>query len=317
MRTAIALLATLVLVGCSADAGDATAQASQPSASVASTAPSATTTSPSTTTTVAVTTTSSTTTTTSVPAPTTTDLRTTAVAVAQKLATAYADGDWVLARSISPEPNYTDAELEAGYAGLEASTLFLGDMTESADRIQMWLLMVAHEIDSGRERTSLYCIQWDYVPASNTIDKISGELINRLDGFVPPGDSERGALVCSPDFDTVNSAPASPAPTSPTTPDLPPLEPSPGFDPRSCTFDGHPLFGPVVFVSNSYAADVQVYETNSWRPDLRVTIVRDFYLADQCGEWAVLSIDPTGEATRVYFTSVAEFADLRVVVSGR
>ena len=224
-RLAVAITSLLVVVGCTS--GRETANDTLPTESsltIAAAPTSSSTTGPSSTT--SSTTTSSTTT----PATTTTPETTTTLApilaafdVAQQLATAYADGEWQRAREISPLPDYSDAELEVGYADLETSTLLLGEVVGGADLIQMWLLMVAHENASDGRRTSLYCVNWNYSPATGMIEKVSGELLERKPGFVPSADVEDGPNRCLRDSGPV----AAPSPTTARPPASPPSTAAP------------------------------------------------------------------------------------------
>jgi hypothetical protein len=142
--------------------------------------------------------------------------------LAQQLATAFADGDWDTARRISPLPAWDDQTYEDEFAGLEASTVFLGG-TDGSDpnRFVMYLAQVAHESRPEGPQTSFYCVRWDLLIDSSTIDKVAGELLLREPGFTPPADAEGGAWAC----DGFDQAPSTPV----TTPQVNlPSQPMPG-----------------------------------------------------------------------------------------
>jgi hypothetical protein len=205
--------------------------------------------------------------------------------LAQQLAGAFADGDWNTARRISPLPAWDDRTYEKGFAGLEASTVFLGGADLSTPgRLGMYLLQVAHETRPEGPQTSIYCVRWDLLIEFSTIDRIAGELVLREPGFTPPTEAERGAGRCDR-FD--QQIPATTAATVPP-PAAPPAGPGAafGFDPEACTFNGIPLYGRVKVVT--LLADVKIQE--SFMPDLRVQEVR--YAADSCGEWQFVEFGP-------------------------
>jgi hypothetical protein len=307
MRTAISLfVAAIAAVGCSTTAEDVetpqtsdvatTTTAPSPTVTSASTLP----TSASSSTLLAETTTAATT----LPQ----DPVAAGVALAQQLASAYADGDWETARRISPLPEWDDATYEEGFAGLEASTIWLGGTDENEPgRVGLYLLQVAHELRAGSERTSAYCVRWDFLTATSTIQKVAGELLAQEPGFTPHTDLQRRAAACNA-FDE-----ASPYPTSPTPPDDaewngPLFEPpAAAFDPATCTFRGISLWGNVRVVRSS--GDIKVTET-SFRPDIRVSV--DPFIADSCGEWKFVRF---GEDFTIQF--VRTLPDVRVEFLGQ
>jgi hypothetical protein len=208
--------------------------------------------------------------------------------LAQQLATAYADGDWETARRISPVPAWDDETYEEGFAGLEASTMFLGGTdTATAGRLGMYLMQVAHETRQEGPQTSIYCVRWDLVIESSTIDRIAGKLLLREPGFTPPTDAERGVGSCDRFDQQPADTPAPPVPPVPP-PAAPPVNPAPifGFDPGTCTFNGIPLYGKVKVVT--LLADIKIQE--SFSPDLRIQEVN--FGADSCGEWQFVEFGP-------------------------
>jgi hypothetical protein len=137
--------------------------------------------------------------------------------LAERLASALADGDWSTARAISPLPDWDNQTYAEGFAGLDASTVFLGGVDDSdPDRLVMYLMQVAHESRQEGAQTSIYCVRWDLLIDSSTIDKVAGELLLREPGFTPPADAERGAFQCDR-FDRADDPPtALPTPAAPT-----------------------------------------------------------------------------------------------------
>lgn len=83
----------------------------------------------------------------------------------------------------------------------------------------MYLMQVAHESRQEGAQTSIYCVRWDLLIGSSTIDRIAGQLLLQEPGFTPPSDAERGAWQCN-GFDErpdpVPQAPPAPPPTIPT-----------------------------------------------------------------------------------------------------
>jgi hypothetical protein len=74
------------------------------------------------------------------------------------------------------------------------------------------------------------------------------------------------------------------------------------FDKKSCTYNGHKLYGAIQEVSSG--ADVRVQVVSSFG-DIRVQKVSSF--ADSCGQWQMVS---SGANTRVQFVSSG--ADVRI-----
>lgn len=177
--------------------------------------------------------------TTTVPVPTTApanvpvDPVTEGLGLAQQLATAYADGDWETARQISPLPAWSDATYDEGFAGLDASTLVLADSAIIGDRVVLWLMQVAHETRPNGPQTSTYCVRWEYVTTSGTIDKIAGETLATDPGTIPVSDLQRAAWACARfDEPTATTPVATPPPAAPTPEPVPPSpmsEPPPAF----------------------------------------------------------------------------------------
>lgn len=111
------------------------------------------------------------------------------VDAAQRVATATAVGDWDTYRAIRPDPPYTDAELDEGYAGLEAEWVELVSYGPADDgvSIDLYLGLIAHETRPHGQQTALHCVIWRYQPDTGTITGSSGRANLRvLDGFVPP-----------------------------------------------------------------------------------------------------------------------------------
>jgi hypothetical protein len=117
--------------------------------------------------------------------------------VAQQLATAYAVGDWETARRISPLPKWDDATYEEGFAGLEASTLWLAEAEQQPGRVALWLLQRAYEVGKDGPQTSIYCVRWDYLQGREQIERVAGEFLYSEPGFVPPYEGSQGESTCS------------------------------------------------------------------------------------------------------------------------
>lgn len=94
-----------------------------------------------------------------------------AMALAQRWATALAIGDWPAARAIEPvKRGATDSELQVGYGGLVSSTIVLVTGTPtSATTASLRVGYVAHEDIGAGPRTNIYCNTIAVDLASGTI----------------------------------------------------------------------------------------------------------------------------------------------------
>jgi len=228
---------------------------------------------------------------------------------AQALADAFAEEDWAAVRTISPSNPYTDAELELGYEGLEAATLFLGGATViDESTTALYILQVAYETRPAGDQTSLYCVRWDYDVDRNTIVQQAGEFIRTDPGSVAAGDAERGASACHR-FDRPVVPPGSPVP--PPTVTAPPV-PVSGFDATTCTFNGIPLWGSFSRTMLPMGADIRVYASSGHQAaDLGVRFVMSSMGATSCGLWSE-AMTAVGADFTVYFASSSAGADLLI-----
>jgi hypothetical protein len=143
------------------------------------------------------------------------------VDTASRLATAFADGDWTTARSLSPLPAWSDQTYKDGFAGLESATIFEANtITTDEGMIDMWLAQVAHE-STGGEHTTLYCVHWRFDPSLGTIERVSGKEMSKVPGFVNPADLQDEGIAECARFEQ----PAAPVTT---VLELPPLPITPG-----------------------------------------------------------------------------------------
>lgn len=113
-----------------------------------------------------------------------------AVETAQRVATSTADEDWDTYRQLRPEPSYTDAELETGYAGLESVFVALASRSEAeGGAIDLHLGLIAHESRPAGPQTALHCVVWRYFPDVGTILGLSGTAnVEVVPGFVDPAE---------------------------------------------------------------------------------------------------------------------------------
>jgi hypothetical protein len=242
-------------------------------------------------------------------ATTTSDPATLGLVTAQALADAFAEEDWAAVRTISPSNPYTDAELELGYEGLRAATLFLGGATViDESTTALYILQVAYETRPAGDQTSLYCVRWDYDIDRNTIVQQAGEFIRTDPGLVPAGDAARGASACHR-FDLQVVPPGGPVPT-PTV--MAPPVPVNGFDAATCTFKGIPLWGSFSRTVLPIGADIRVYVlSRDQAADLGVRFVMSSMGATSCGLWSEAMISAGADFT-VYFASSSAGADLLI-----
>ncbi len=86
-----------------------------------------------------------------------------ALLLAQHLASAFAAGDWDLARRLEPaRADFTDAQFEEGWGTLDVSTLVPLRVSDRGGLRYRWRLgLVAHETVAGQRVTKLFCVTWD------------------------------------------------------------------------------------------------------------------------------------------------------------
>jgi hypothetical protein len=188
------VVAALIISACTDAAGQGDVL-EVPSATAGSTTSPATTAPQPAPTTTGVSTTTSTTTTTTTTTPE--EPWNVGLEVARALGDAFANGDWDTARLISPLPEWTDKVYEEGFDGLEAVTIFPVSYYLREERVEMWLLQVAHESRPTGPQTSLYCVRWDYLFAREIIERVTGYLLVTNPGYDSPGDAEGGKWRCT------------------------------------------------------------------------------------------------------------------------
>jgi hypothetical protein len=103
----------------------------------------------------------------------TTDLSsegTSAMNVAQSLASALASHNWVQARSIFSGLTQSDDQLQSEYGGLDQSTVVVTSESHNGDgTVDLTGAYVAWETANGNQQTSVYCISWDVNPGSQQV----------------------------------------------------------------------------------------------------------------------------------------------------
>lgn len=118
-----------------------------------------------------------------------------ALRLAQRLASALADGDWATARALQPDrAGYSDADF-AGYEDLEASTVIpVGPVPIGTSTQTLNLGLVAHQNQGGTVQTTVYCVTWTVNPAAQTVrqEQRYDELVV-LPGHVDP-ESQRSTI---------------------------------------------------------------------------------------------------------------------------
>jgi hypothetical protein len=83
-----------------------------------------------------------------------------AAEVAQRAGTALATANWNEARALVSGLSGSDADMAAGWGGLEAVTMVVVDSQEGPGGVTLRLGEIAHERVNGQIRTSLYCASW-------------------------------------------------------------------------------------------------------------------------------------------------------------
>jgi hypothetical protein len=116
------------------------------------------------------------------------DTSTSAVATAQALLDALADGRWNDARVLNPGRNETDAFLQSQYGPLEQATIVPAKITPvSAGRFDLRFGIVAHEAQPTGQQTVLMCSHWQVDVATKTVQRISSVRLRVEGGYVQPG----------------------------------------------------------------------------------------------------------------------------------
>ncbi|HXW79945.1 MAG TPA: S1C family serine protease [Acidimicrobiales bacterium] len=111
-----------------------------------------------------------------------------AMGIVQSYASDLAHHDWSAARGIDPALP-SDAQLAAGYADLQASTVVITAEGASAANVVLMGAYVAWETFDGVNRSSIYCGQWTVnVPAGELVDvkSVGSDLVGYTAGWANP-----------------------------------------------------------------------------------------------------------------------------------
>jgi hypothetical protein len=111
-----------------------------------------------------------------------------ALATAQALLDALANGQWNDARTLNPGRNESDAFLQRTYGPIEQATIVPAAVKPlSADRFDMRLGIVSHEAQAGGQQTVLLCSHWQVDAASQTVVRLASTRLRVQGGYVDPG----------------------------------------------------------------------------------------------------------------------------------
>jgi hypothetical protein len=110
-----------------------------------------------------------------------------AVATAQALLDALADGRWNDARTLNPGRNESDAFLQAQYGPLEQATIVPARITPEANGLyDLRFGIVAHEAQPTGEQTVLLCSHWQVDLPTRTVQRIASTRLRVEGGYVDP-----------------------------------------------------------------------------------------------------------------------------------
>jgi hypothetical protein len=128
------------------------------------------------------------TTTTAAPTTSRPDASTSAVATAQALLDALADGRWNDVRVLNPGRSESDAFLQSQYGPLEQATIVPAKITPvSSGRFDLRFGIVAHEAQPTGQQTVLMCSHWQVDVPARTIQRIASARLRVEGGYVEPG----------------------------------------------------------------------------------------------------------------------------------
>jgi hypothetical protein len=114
-----------------------------------------------------------------------------ALAIAQDMADALADGDWRAVRRLSPTDRRTDAQLATDYAGLDSSTVVPASEAQlSSGLVDLRVGLVAHETRPAGPQTSLFCAHWIVDPANSTVQRLDAAHLRTEGGTIAPAEVE-------------------------------------------------------------------------------------------------------------------------------
>jgi hypothetical protein len=113
------------------------------------------------------------------------DLSTRAVATAQALLDALADGRWNDARTLNPGRDESDAFLQQQYGALEQATIVPARVTPEANGLyDLRFGIVAHEAQPTGEQTVLMCSHWQVDLPTRTVQRIASTRLRVEGGYV-------------------------------------------------------------------------------------------------------------------------------------
>ena len=110
-----------------------------------------------------------------------------AVATAQALLDALANGQWSAARTLNPGRNESDAFLQNAYGPMEQATIVPATVKPlSADRFDLRIGIVSHEAQPAGQQTVLLCSHWQVDAAAQTVVRLASTRLRVEGGYVDP-----------------------------------------------------------------------------------------------------------------------------------
>jgi hypothetical protein len=110
-----------------------------------------------------------------------------AVATAQALLNAFAEGRWNDARSLNPGRNETDAFLQQAYGPIESATVIPAAVTPvNGGEYDVRFGIVAHENQPTGPQTVLMCSHWQVNVNAQTIERLDSARIRVESGYIDP-----------------------------------------------------------------------------------------------------------------------------------
>ncbi len=110
-----------------------------------------------------------------------------ALATAQALLDALANGQWSAARTLNPGRNESDAFLQNAYGPMEQATIVPAAVKPlSADRFDMRIGIVSHEAQPAGQQTVLLCSHWQVDAATRTVVRLASTRLRVEGGYVDP-----------------------------------------------------------------------------------------------------------------------------------
>ncbi len=110
-----------------------------------------------------------------------------ALATAQALLDALANGQWNAARTLNPGRNESDAFLQNAYGPIEQATIVPAAVKPlSADRFDMRIGIVSHEAQPAGLQTVLLCSHWQVDAAAQTVVRLASTRLRVEGGYVDP-----------------------------------------------------------------------------------------------------------------------------------